>query len=230
MVLIPLKRTSVHSADTLGTRGLRTRNKIKYAAHKLLNERGFRHLRVDEVTQEANVAYGLFYRYFHDLREIAHELCREIFEQINKETGALPLTLDPYDWIYQVHLIPVGHFSKNPGVLACMFELSGDFAEFGEVWKTSAHDWNLQVANFLKTVAGFPKSQAQQMAFVLGAMTEGIIYQDLIRHTRDLIDMGKSSEDVAEIIAVMWYRAIFFKSPPPDKINKAKSLLAISSV
>lgn len=224
------RRASVQATETLGARGLRTRNKIKQAARKLLNERGFRSMRVEDITQEAEVAYGLFYRYFHDLREITHELCIEIFEQINKDAVALPFTLDPYDWIYAIHLSAVKPFAENPGVLACMFELSKDFDEFGDIWKTAAHEWNLQVAKFLQKVAKFPKQRARQMAFALGAMTEGVIYQTLIRHTEDLIKMGKSAEDIAEIIAVMWYRAIFFKSPPPNKVKVAKPLLTFSRV
>lgn len=224
------RRASVQPAETLGTRGLRTRNKLKQAAKELLNEQGYRTLRVEDVTQRAEVAYGLFYRYFHDLREIAHELCLEIFKQVNEDSVALPFTLDPYDWIYEIHMSAIKPFTENPGVLACMFELSKDFDEFGDIWKASAHDWNLQVAKFLHKVAKFPKERAKQMAFVLGAMTEGVIYQDLIRHTQDLVKMGKSPEDLAEIISVMWYRAIFFECPEPSKIRVAKSLLTFNRV
>jgi len=224
------RRTSVQAAEKLGARGLRTRNKLKQAAKELLNERGFRSTRIEDITQRAEVAYGLFYRYFHDSREIAHELCVEIFEKINKDSVDLHFTLDPYDWIYAIHLSAVRHFAENPGVLACMFELSKDFDEFSDIWKASAHDWNLQVAKFLHKVAKFPKEHARQMAFVLGATTEGVVYQNLIRHTQDLVKMGRSAEDVAEIISVMWYRSIFFKSPPPNKIRNAKALLTFSRV
>lgn len=224
------RRASVQPAEALGARGLRTRNKLKQAAKEVLNEKGFHTIRVEDVTQRAEVAYGLFYRYFHNLREIAHELCVDIFEQVNEDSVALPFTIEPYDWIYEIHLSAMKHFAENPGVLACMFELSKEFDEFGHIWKTSAHDWNMQVAKFLQKVAKFPKQHATQMAFVLGAMTEGVTYQVLIRHTQDLVKMGKTAEDVAEIISVMWYRAIFFESPPPNKIKTAKALLTFSRV
>ena len=224
------RRASVQPTETLGARGLRTRNKLKQAAKELLNERGYRTIRVEDITQRAEVAYGLFYRYFHDLREIAHELCVEIFKQVNEDSVALPFTMDRYDWIYEIHMSAIRPFAENPGVLACMFELSKEFDEFGDIWKASAHDWNLQVAKFLQKVAKFPKERSKQMAFVLGAMTEGVIYQDLIRHTQDLVKMGKSPEDLAEIISVMWYRAIFFESPPPEKIKVAKALLTFRRV
>jgi len=63
------------------------------------------------------------------------------------------------------------------------------------------------------------------MAFVLGAMSEGIFYQVLIRHTRDLEQIGKSPEEISEAIAVMWYRTIFFQNPPSNKIRSRNKFL-----
>jgi len=220
-------RPTVQSADALSARGLRSRAKIKAAALALLNKNGFNSLRVQDVAKKAGVANGLFYRYFPDLRSLAYELCRELFEQINHDSKAVPLGLHPYDWIYEVHLIPVRHFSDNPGLLACMFELPGDCAEFGEIWKESAHTWNLQVANFLREtrMPAASRDAARKTAFVLGAMTEGIIYQSLIRHTEDLLQLGRSPEAISEVIAIMWYRAIFFENPPAAKLRSKSALL-----
>jgi len=126
---------------------------------------------------------------------------------------------DPYAWIYQSHLAAVGIFARNPGVLACFFGLAADYPEFDSIWKRNAHLWNLQVAAFLQETAGFTKASAERMGFVLGAMTEGVIYQELIRHTEDLVKLGRRPEDIAEVIAVMWFRAIFLRNPPPDRLR-----------
>jgi hypothetical protein len=106
-----------------------------------------------------------------------------------------------------------------------MFELPGEFEEFGEVWKSSAHTWNLQIAKFLRVVGKLPPSSASQLGFVLGAMAEGIYYQALIRHTQDIMDIGKSPEVISELIAVVWYRTIFSKNPPAKKIRSDIKLL-----
>lgn len=57
------------------------------------------------------------------------------------------------------------------------------------------------------------------VAFVLGAMTEGVIYQALIRRTKDLVEFAQRPEDIAEAIAVMWYRMIFLRDPAPEKLS-----------
>lgn len=215
----PLKPKAVHAAEDLSPRGLRSRTRIKDAALELLNKQGFSTLRVQDVTQHAGVANGLFYRYFKDLREVTHILCRELFDEINANSRTLPFDLHPYDWIYENHITTIRYFSTNPGLLACMFELPSEFSEFGDIWKSSAHDWNLQVAKFLEVVCSYSGKHARNMAFVLGAMTEGVIYQTLLRHTEDLVCIAQTPEDISEIVAVMWYRAIFFEAPPKEKMR-----------
>ncbi len=206
-------------AAALKARGLRSRDLIKRAARDALNEKGFRSLRVQDVTERAGVANGLFYRYFRDLREVVAEVSSTFFDELLARTSALTDRSDPYKWIYDNHYLVVEGFARNPGILACLFGLTGDYAEFDGIWKRNAHTWNLGVAGFLRETAGFAPVTAERMGFVLGAMTEGVIYQELIRHTEDLAQLGRRPEDIAEVIAVMWYRAIFLANPPARKLR-----------
>lgn len=219
------RRDTVQPAELLNQRGLRSRNRLKDAAREVLNESGYRNLRVQDVTERAGVASGLFYRYFHDLREIVGEIASDFFEVLISNTGTLEVSGDPYDWIYGNHCYVVERFAENPEILACLFGLAGDYEEFDAIWKKNAHSWNLQVADFLRSEAGFGKARAERMGYVLGAMTEGVIYQSLIRHTEDLYTLGSHPSDIAEIIAVMWYRAIFLREPPAEKLGVIGSRL-----
>lgn len=178
-------------------------------------------MRVQDVTEHAGVASGLFYRYFRDLREVVAEIASDFFDELVEASGSLDDQSDPFEWIYRNHSAVVDRFARNPGILACLFGLSGDYEEFDRIWKDNAHSWNLQVAEFLQTSANLDKTHAENLAYVLGAMTEGVIYQALIRHTEDLVRFGERPEDVAEIISVMWYRAIFLRDPPADKLSLA---------
>jgi len=214
------RRTVVHSQQSLQQpRALRSRELLKEATRAALNERGFRSLRVQDVTARAGLASGLFYRYFRDLGAAVAEVCASVFDELLQQTRGLTDFSDPYAWIYGSHLAAVGVFARNPGVLACFFGLAADYPEFDAIWKRNAHDWNLQVAKFLQEVAGFTKPSAERMGFVLGAMTEGVIYQELIRHTEDLVNLGRRPEEIAEVISVMWYRAIFLRNPPTDRLR-----------
>ena len=215
------RRASVQPATALNARGLRSRERLKHAAREVLNERGFRSLRVQDVTERAGVANGLFYRYFHDLREIVAEVAQEFFTELVEDTDPSVTIRDPYEWIFDSLNKAIQRFARNPGILACLFGLSGDYAEFDRTWKDNAHNWNLRIAEFLEREAGYGPAHARRMAFVLGAMTEGVIYQALIRRTEDLAEFGGRPQDIADVIAAMWYRAIFLADPPAAKLHGA---------
>jgi AcrR family transcriptional regulator len=215
------RRASVLPLDALNARGLRSRERLKIAARELLNDRGYRSLRVQDITVRAGVATGLFYRYFHDLREIAGEVARDFFAELLHEVRPVTEYSHPYDWIVTTLRDVVRRFADNAGVLACLFGLAGDYEEFGQIWKENAHKWNLQVARFLERELACSAAQARRMGYLLGAMTEGVVYQALIRRTEDLLEMGGRPDDIADVLAVMWYRAIFFEDPPLDKLRPA---------
>lgn len=222
----PLKPTTL-SAANLTPRAVRSRNKLKGAVRDLLNEIGFRKLRIQDITERAGVAAGLFYRYFYGLEEIVHEVCMDFMDELNAMTDKLPHGNHPYDQIFRFHRLAANWFAENPGIMRCLFQSDSDYPQFGDVWKTAAHDWNLQVARFLRSYVDGSDDDVQHMAFVLGAMTEGVFFQYFIRHTEDISILGKSPDDIAEMIAVMWYRCIFFKNPPKERLISTQSLTSI---
>jgi AcrR family transcriptional regulator len=220
------RRASVQPVASLKARGLRSRERLKHAARELLNEHGFRSLRVQDVTERAGVATGLFYRYFHDLREIVAEIAQDFFVELLADVDPGRASEHRYDWIFDNLANVVRRFAKNPGILACLFGLAGDYAEFDQIWKKNAHRWNLRVAEYLRRERRLDEVRARRMGYMLGAMTEGVVYQALIRRTEDLAEFGGKPEDIADVLAVMWYRAIFLEDPPADRLRPAGRRLA----
>ena len=211
--------TSVSALDTLQARGLRSRDALKRAARDVLNDKGFLHLRVQDITERAGVAAGLFYRYFHDLRGIIAEVAQDFFGELLRNEGGAVEQREPYTWILHKVRGAVQAFASNPGVLGCMFGFAGTYDEFDRIWKDNAHRWNLSVAEFLVRESGYTPARARSMSFMLGAMTEGVIYQALIRHTEDLVGRGRRPRDIAGPLAVLWYRAIYLADPPTDQLS-----------
>ena len=211
------RRPSVQPVAALNPRGLRSRERLKRAAREVLNEQGYRSLRVQDVTERAGVATGLFYRYFHDLREIVAEIAEDFFAELLEDVDPVAAIEHRYDWIYGNLRNVVRRFARNPGILACLFGLAGDYDEFDRIWKENAHAWNLRVAEFVRRETDCHAVQARRIAFTLGAMTEGVIYQALIRRTEDLIEFAGHPDDIADVMATMWHRAIFLADPPADR-------------
>lgn len=214
------------SADRLGHQARASRERMKRAACRLINRHGYSCLRVEDIASEAGSAKGLFYRYFKDRYDITLELCRDVFAQIERESAAqLPHVLHLFDWFCQYALVPIRSFCGNPGLLACMFELHGEFPEISRAWKDTSRRWNLALANVLAERAGVSRKGATDIALVLAAMMEGIIYQDLVRNVEDLQALGKDPEQIAEIVAIVWYRTVLLELPPASKVRFESRLL-----
>lgn len=208
--------------EALSARGQRSREKLKQAAVTCINRSGYRALRVQDITGEAGVANGLFYRYFENLNEIAVEIASDLFARLIALVDDVDPTLEPFAWIEQIHLVTVGTFGDNPGILACLFGKSDDENSFSQVWDANAHEWNLRVADRLVAWRVAKPEAARSLCFTLGAVTEGLLYQALVRRMSDLIGVsGGTTAGLARLIATVWHRMIFLTSPAgaPDWIE-----------
>ena len=70
---------------------LKTREKLKSTAEKLLKTNGFNALCVEDITKAAGVAKGTFYVYFKHKEDIVAEICRGYFKQIEDHSSHVSL-------------------------------------------------------------------------------------------------------------------------------------------
>ncbi|MBQ8476697.1 TetR/AcrR family transcriptional regulator [bacterium] len=61
---------------------LETRKKLIDTTKKLISEKGFSNLNVEEITAASGVAKGTFYTYFKHKEDILNEICTSSFKQI----------------------------------------------------------------------------------------------------------------------------------------------------
>lgn len=59
-------------------KGRETLNKILQASLEVIAEKGFMNTSVEDITRRAGIAYGLFYYYFKDKREVLEELVKRM--------------------------------------------------------------------------------------------------------------------------------------------------------
>ena len=64
------------------------------AAEKLIAEKGFDRVTIDEITETADLAKATFYNYFDDKNQIAKELASTIREEIEAEVGVAQTGID----------------------------------------------------------------------------------------------------------------------------------------
>lgn len=75
-------------------RTIRNRKALLNAAEKLIAEKGFERVTIDEITETADLAKGTFYNYFDDKNQIAKELAVSIRQEIEAEVGVAQTGID----------------------------------------------------------------------------------------------------------------------------------------
>src|SRR5437867_4414544 len=70
--------------EPIQDRGRRTRQKVLYAARKILVRRGYEQARVEEITRLARVGYGTFYKYFHNKQDVLEAVMEEVYAQLTE--------------------------------------------------------------------------------------------------------------------------------------------------
>src|SRR5208282_4815243 len=75
-------------------RMVRNRKALLSAAEKLIAEKGFERVTIDEIAETADLAKGTFYNYFDDKNQIATELALTIRQDLNDEVGTARAGID----------------------------------------------------------------------------------------------------------------------------------------
>ena len=75
-------------------RMVRNRKALLNAAEKLIAEKGFERVTIDEITETADLAKATFYNYFDDKNQIAKELAFTIRQEIEAEVGVAQAEID----------------------------------------------------------------------------------------------------------------------------------------
>ena len=77
----------------LTARGLRTRENLVSAAHRVFERTPFPDARLSDITAEAGVAAGTFYTYFDAKEEIFREVADDVLAELATAGAAIPATL-----------------------------------------------------------------------------------------------------------------------------------------
>ncbi|MGF7124723.1 TetR/AcrR family transcriptional regulator [Rhodococcus sp. BE178] len=94
--------------------GLRTRGSLLRAARRVFSERGFHQARVADITAEAGVSVGTFYRYFEDKNELFTNLIIDVEDEVYGELSSPVAGPDqPRARIAETNLLYLEAFQRN---------------------------------------------------------------------------------------------------------------------
>lgn len=227
------KRSPVHSAR-LGSRGLATRARLKAAARRVLDRKGYHRMTVADVTQEAGVAAGLFHRYFPDLRTLALELLGEVIAEF-ADAARTGHNVRRGDWWARIraHIVPsVENYALRPGLVRAMNQLAEEYppfrAQLRDFYQTQLELLSAQLPRLFPEAKLTP-AEALLIAYALGGISEVALRERYILRNSALRDLDLTPDDMADWLALFVYRALFAASPPAGRPRGAARLLAVRS-
>lgn len=210
-------------------KGAQAREKLLRATERVLETKNYHQMRITDVTKEAKVSTGLFYHYFPDLKSLVLEVMDEFvatFENV-KEIEADVAEGDWYGRILAHCKAVVDNYAEKPAVMRSLLELTESEPEFAALMRDSyGRQLELMAAVLPKM---FPSSELKEddwflILNALGGVGDNLLRGYFVQKDKRLTKTKRSNEELAEIIATLFYRGLFLQNPPEDKLQFVKGI------
>lgn len=210
----PVKRQS---------RSLATRQKLLDGARKSFEERGYHGSRISDITENAGVALGNFYRHFENKNEIFAEVLRPIFEAWHASSGR-SVHEKPARTIEELaerNARYISVFVDHKMLFRAGYEAAssiqsdhffGTWFDLREMFFARSRAW---LAGVKHDGLAREDINIDLMAEALGAMNEQFIYIRVIRNENKLED--DEINMMARMLAEIWWRTLFNEQATQNK-------------
>jgi len=221
------KNTGARSA-----RGERARTRLKEAALVVLEREGYHKMRIADVTREAGVAQGLFYHYFKDLKSLTLEVLAD-FALAGSDPQVIEKDVPRGDWyarIYAHNLVIVRSYARRPGIMRCLLQLADEEPEFSGLLRENYRNqlmWLVDLMPGLFADVRFKKHQALLVVYSLAGIGEGLMREYFINESKTLRAANLTTEQLAELLSTMFYRALFLENPEQAQLKYTRNLAAM---
>jgi AcrR family transcriptional regulator len=219
--------------DGLG-KGERTRRRIKAAAARILETKGYHALQMADIASSAGLSHGAVYKYFRNKKHVTLEVLSECVERGMRLMLPDRLESNVYERIYQATWKQVNLFVANVGLTRCIRQLGDELPEFNELVLSTNGEWyDLVARGFVRRWQpggeGERTRLASDVAHALGAMVDELMYDVFVRRNPRLAHYRDDSERLARLISILWYRAAYGQNPSSDGLGPGDPMLAAMS-
>lgn len=203
-------------------KGERTRDRIRLATVELLNEVGYRDMKVADVCARAGITPPVLYLYFENKQALTADVLQEFLDDFltrgdhGEERSAYAAILDA-----NRHWITLAR--ANAGLMRCLLQLSEEVPEFARLFARASDLWYRRIAH--SVVRRFPSAASDETTIHLIAHAMGGMIDELTRklfaepdpHVRKLASsVARTDEQLAHFVSVLWYRALYARDPGPE--------------
>jgi AcrR family transcriptional regulator len=206
---------------------------LKEAALVVLERDGYHKMRIADVTGEAGVAQGLFYHYFSDLKSMTREVLTD-FALAYSDPREIEKGVPRGDWyarIYAHNLVVVKSYARRPGIMRCLLQLADEDPEFSAMLRETYRSqllWLVELMPRMFPAVRFQDQQALMVVYSLAGIGEGLLREYFINQSQTLRAADLGVEQFAELLATMFYRALFLQHPSDRQLDYTRNLAAMA--
>lgn len=200
-------------------RSQQTRSRIMGALSELLEQREYAAISIVDICRRAGIAVGGFYFHFKRKEDLTWEAMHGMAEVFWDRMDTALQYRDVYSAIFHASTTYLRSFKDTPGHVRCFNQLATGDRVYVELWERSAANW---VRRLLTLVKACDSRSSDRTTFFtsygLMGFVDALLYSLYIDIDAMLRDHAGSAEQVAEQLAVLWYRALLGRSPPAARL------------
>jgi AcrR family transcriptional regulator len=202
------------------TKGDRTRQRLRIAAAEVLEAEGFQGLKVSDICAGAEVARGTFYVYFRDKVEIAVDVLTGFVDSLFLGVREAARGKDDFEVIEASNLYLIRSYSANRGLMRCQVQMLSQEPAFAVAWLPRHRAWLERIARSIERRTGgeIGGAHAVPVATALEGMVLHHLYSALVIRGELKDDDGTEAEEMARMLSILWYRAVYLRDP--DHVKK----------
>ena len=197
-------------------KGERTRARLVAAAAQLLEQDGYRKLRVTDINEKADVSNALFYVYFPNKDEITKEVMTQFLDVLFSHSARDTAPANVEEAIFRANADYVSRFAANSGLMRCLLQFGDEMSDFEKLWRERNGQW---IKRAVKRFSREPDIALKGVAEVwsataaLGMMMDGmlrLIYVEREPVTREYARAIAPNEQLlALFLTRLWVRTLF---------------------
>jgi AcrR family transcriptional regulator len=213
-------------------KGLRTRQRLKIAAARVLERDGYHAMRVADISAAADLAEGSFYVYFSDKTDAALTVLTELLEDFIDLEVKPRAGREPFDAIRAANRRWIAVCRANAGLMRCILQLGDEDPSLARIAQASNCTWFERIAAGRASRRGSRRSAecALLAAYFLGGMMDELVRKMIIypdpRFHQLLAALGLDDDAVADAVSLVWLRVFHPDATPPKDLPSSVAAFA----
>lgn len=199
--------------------GERSRLRLLAAAARLLDRVHHRDLLVEQICQEAGVAKGTFYIYFKSKDGFLLELAARY---VGFEVEAHPRLSSRNSDFTNMRLWVTWYertFAANVGIMKCLVQMGAQDLAMRDLWhQRNARLVDRSLAGWMKTRPGSDPALERMVIRTAGTMMDQSLFERYGVQTGQGIEAPERPEHILDLHALLMFRALYGRNPPPDDL------------